>query len=157
MEIRAKKLTVEAFDTFGVIVETPKREPTFQEDKFTYWKQVLQLQMGEVEVGILKVRTYDLLLNKMERHAETAEMLIPVDGSIIVPVAPPSDTRPNAALAEAFVVEKGQAVVLGSNCWHWIPCPVDKPEVTIMVIFKNNTSETDLIIEELTENCKVIY
>ena len=155
MDIKVKKLNKEDFDKFGAFVEAPNAEPTFQSGQFAYWKQLLEIRMGEVEIGMLKVRKYDMQLDRMERHAETAEMLIPVDGSVIIPVAPPSDTTPDPAKAEAFVVNQGQAVILGKNCWHWLPCPMDKLEVTLFVIFKNNTSETDLTVEELYEKCWV--
>jgi ureidoglycolate hydrolase len=145
------------FEKYGQVIKVPVSEPTADTDNFKYWKQQALLSVdGPVEIGVLNVRKHEIRLSQMERHDHTPEILVGLDGAFIVTVAASSTEKPVAGDVEAFRVEKGQAVYFNTNCWHWAPCPVDDANITILVIFKDNTSQTDLIIEDLDEECIVV-
>ena len=156
MNIQIKSLTVEMFKRYGQVVKPPETaEPTIATDDLTYWKQQATIRIdGDVEVGILKVKKHEMLFDQMEKHNETPEMLVALDADFIVPVAPPSEDIPSVEQIEVFHVKHGQAIIMDTACWHGGPNPLDKNEVTILVIFKDNTSQNDLVIKELSETCK---
>jgi ureidoglycolate hydrolase len=158
MNVQIKQLTVEHFKPYGQVIEVPASlESTISNEQITYWKQQAILNIdGPIEIGVLKVKQHDMVFNQMEKHEETPEMLIGLDGAFIVPVAPSTLETPEADKVEAFEVGVGQAVVMSTNCWHWTPCPVGKSEITILVLFKDNTSQNDLVIKDLEQECKIV-
>lgn len=159
MQIRAKKLTAEDFAKYGEVIDlSPSVEPTISADVLDYWKQQAVFSIdGPAEIGVLKVKKHEMVFDQMEQHTETPEILIGLDGGFIVPVAPPSEDVPNPESIEAFEVGANQAIMMKRSCWHWVPNPADKDELIILVLFKDNTSEDDLVIEDLAEQCKVTY
>lgn len=158
MEIKAKKLTSHAFTQYGEVISlSPTVESTVSADAMNYWKQRVIFDIGgSAEIGVLKVKKHEMVFNQMEQHTETPEILIGLGGGFIIPVAPPSDNVPVPDEIEAFIVGANQAVMMNTACWHWLPNPTDKDELTILVLFKDNTSENDLVIKDLSEQCKVV-
>jgi len=157
MNVKIKKLSPVSFKQYGQVIEMSQSlEPTITNEQIAYWKQQAILNIdGAIEVGVLKVKKHDTVFNQMEKHLETPEMLIGLNGAFIVPVAPSSE-MPKANKVEAFEVGAGQAVVMSANCWHWTPCPVDKSEITILVVFKDNSSQNDLVIKDLEQECRIV-
>jgi len=158
MNIEIQPLTIEKFKRYGQVVMPPETaEPTIANDDLTYWKQQALVKIkGDIEIGVLKVKKHEMMFNEMEKHNETPEMLIGLDGDFVVPVAPPSEDIPSLEQIEAFHVKHGQAIIMDTDCWHGGPKPLDKNEVTILVIFKDNTSQNDLVLKELREPCRIL-
>jgi len=158
MEIKVQKLTAEAFAQYGQVINlSPAAEPTAGSDDFSYWKQQLVFDItGPAEIGVLKTKKHEMIFDQIEQHTETPEILIGLGGGFIIPVAPPSDDVPDPEKIEAFEVSANQAIMMKTNCWHWLPNPADKDELTIMVLFKNNTSADDLVIKDLPLQCTVV-
>lgn len=158
MQIRAKKLTAEDFAKYGEVIDlSPSVEPTVSAEVLDYWKQQAVFSIdGPAEIGVLKVKKHEMVFEKMEQHTETPEILIGQGGGFVVPVAPPSDDVPSPDKIEAFEVGPRQAIMLKRSCWHWVPNPADKDELTILVLFKDNTSADDLVVKDIAEQCKVV-
>ena len=158
MEIQVKKLNADVFKKFGQIVQLPPaQQPTMAGDCFAYFKQQAVFNIeGQTEIGILKIKKHNMNFSQMEKHIQTPEILVSLDGAFILPVAPPSEDAPMPEQIEAFKVPQNHAVVMDPSCWHWLPNPADKDEITIMVIFKDNTSQDDLVIQDLSEECRIV-
>jgi ureidoglycolate hydrolase len=100
--------------------------------------------------GLLTAFFREERVTQMERHLETEEILVALDGDSIVCLAPPGDLQSSAV--RAFSLPQGKAVVMGAGTWHWIPFPQNKSEARFLVIFKDQTGEDDLEIRELEDN-----
>lgn len=157
MDIHVRPLTAETFAFFGQLIDLQgNTAASFSADHFNYWKQLGILKdIDEVEVGLLKVKRHEMTCDRMERHEQTPELLIPITGSFIITVGMPAKTIPDVAGLSAFHVRSGQAILLKPDCWHWMPNPVEE-ESAILIIFKNNTSQNDTIIEPLEKVCTLI-
>jgi len=95
-------------------------------------------------------------LKLMEKHAKTPELIVPIRGNFILPVAvsynPLNVTEsPSAADVEAFYVRSNQALVMNNGVWHSAPFPVRK-ETTFFVIFKKETSKNDVVFKNFKNN-----
>ena len=141
---------------YGKLVELPSGEEcTFYADHFRYWKQQATLNIdGPVEVGVLQVKRNQLSFNQMERHDCSPELLIPLNGDFVLPVAMNTGPVPDLKNVQALHVKQGQAVLLNPGCWHWMPHPL-VDDIAILIIFKNNTSAEDLIIGDLSQDCYI--
>lgn len=88
MEIKARKLSAEAFTRYGEVIDlSPAGEATASADVMAYWKRqgVFDID-GPVEIGVLKVKKHEMVFDQIEQHTETPEILIGLDGGFIVPV-----------------------------------------------------------------------
>ncbi|MEM2969870.1 MAG: ureidoglycolate lyase [Candidatus Bathyarchaeia archaeon] len=111
---------------------------------------------GEIEIGLCQVKKDSNTLKFMEKHARTPELIVPIKGSFILPVAlshNPLDVTesPSAADVEAFFVRSNQALVMNNGVWHSAPFPIGK-ETTFFVIFKKDTSKNDVIFKNFKNN-----
>jgi ureidoglycolate hydrolase len=106
--------------------------------------------------GRLECGTRPLRLSKLERHLRTPEFLSAVEGDAVVCAAPPQEPR-GGKLADirAILVRKGQAVVLATGAWHWIPYPLQKGGCRFLVVFRRGTGDDDLHFCELSESVEI--
>jgi hypothetical protein len=82
---------------------------------------------------------------KMERHLKTAEMLVALDGDAIVCMAPPQEPVGGSLTGVVAVkMRLGEALVMETGTWHWIPFPTGKKTVRYLVVFRNQTGADDL-------------
>jgi len=158
MQADVTTISSEAFKPVGQVVlrrEVSGTEPTAAvESVLAYWKQRIVFDTEcTPEVGFLTVHRRERSFSQIERHTETAELLVVLDGAVDVPCAPatPMAPAPEVQDVQVFRVPAGAAVYFPKGGWHWAPFPVDRDRVNIVVVFKNNTSQEDLQIVDLAE------
>jgi ureidoglycolate lyase len=105
---------------------------------------------GSVSVGVLRAVKRGFDFHEMERHVETPEMLVAVQGDVLVPVAPanhPADA-PAAEETEVFHLRQGEALIMNTGVWHWLPFPL-QGEAVLLVVFKEGTPDNDFTLYDL--------
>lgn len=155
--IQVQIATKENIAPFGQLIESEiQNAPTFFADHFSYWKQQGILKnVGDIEIGVLEVKTCEFSFIQMEKHDRTFECLVPLNGDFIIPLALTIAQKPSVNEVSAFRIKLGDVLVLNSLCWHGMPCAIS-PNLKMLVIYKNNTSAEDLIIESLNEPCLLV-
>jgi len=158
VELKPKIVSADNFEPYGQLIKTPDdRPPTVENEQVTFWKQQANYLIdGDTEIGVLKVRKHNMDFNELENHFKTPTILICLDGSYILPVALPSNEVPEIESVKAFIVPKGQSVVLAEKCWHGATYPIDQEEITLLVIFKKGSLENDTVFKPLNGNCRII-
>ena len=161
MIVKSKKLTADSFSKFGKIIDIPQSPPSVESETVKYWSTIATFMLdGEIEVGICIVKKHSNILEFMERHVQTPELITPIEGDFILPVAvsrnlvDPEET-PIAEDVEAFYINEKQAVVMNKGVWHWAPFPV-REEASFFVIFKKETSKRDTVVKSFRDGKKVI-
>jgi ureidoglycolate hydrolase len=160
IEKKARTLSREVFAPYGQIVIRPTDEPAVCNEMFAYWPALATTQIaGEIEISWLKLMRRPLEFGELERHLATPELIVPMDGTVLLPVAPPehldnSDCVPSPEKAEVFRVEQGQAVLLHTGTWHWAPFPLGS-QASCLIIFKKDTGAKDLIIQEFANEERI--
>lgn len=159
MDVLIQKITKEAFKKYGQVIENPVQErPTIAVETVTFWKQQLSINInGETEVGVLKVKKRDMIFNEFENHFKTPTGLICLDSDFVLAVAPPQDTLPKTNEVEAFHVQQSQLIVLDAKCWHGECYPVDKNEITLLVIFQKDALDNDTVYKDAGETFKLKF
>lgn len=139
--IAFQQISIDAFEPFGSTSATPSGPPLASDATFKYWSDVAKYEIdGETEIGYCTVyRQEDGVVNWMERHARTPEILIPIDVAFVLPVM--SDDGE----VQAFRAKPGEAVVIGQGVWHSACKPVDADEASYFVIFRRGTPQEDVI------------
>ncbi len=55
----------------------------------------------------------------------------------------------------AITVRKGQAFILETGAWHWIPFPLGKQPSRFLVVFRRKTGDEDLLFGTLAESVSI--
>ena len=154
VEIQAIPIESSSFMTYGQIISEGRSEPLADQEEFVYWGKVAELMVGNrVSTGVLVCHTRDRIVEEMERHVRTPEILVVLKGNGVVCMAEP-ESEPGADRIEgiaAFIVRQGWAFVMKAATWHWIPFPLDSREVKFLVVFASGTEDDDLEIKKLAE------
>lgn len=146
----------ETLKGYGSLVSFPAIEPTGGDENFSFWDAVSKLEIpgGKVSVGFLTPKKRANTFQQMERHLQTPEMLVALKGDVVVPMAlanHPGKDKPEADKVAAFKIKQGTAVIMNTGVWHWVPYPIEVEEASLLVIFRQETPSTDLVVEALPE------
>ena len=146
--MKPKIITEENFKKFGRVVKSQNGEPTSQAEDYKFWSDIANYEItGETEIGICTVYKQNKdIINGMERHLETPEILIPIDAPFVLPLLKEGEEN-----ADAFLVNIGEAVVIDKGVWHGACLPVGKTESSYFVIFKKDTPNQDVYKKEIEE------
>ncbi len=95
------------------------------------------------------------IIEKVEHHNYATEILLPLDGDMVVHVAPPSvDLVPEET--EAFIVPKGTLIKLNVGVWHLAPFAIKEGITHVLVVLPERTYNNDCVIKEYKEKIKVL-
>lgn len=146
-KIKVNMLTNESFVKFGKVLEIEGREALGNPNTHLWFPQVCVIEK-DTSVNLMKIVPHDFIIKEFEYHKNTVENLIPLDGDLIVALAPAGKLQVDEI--EAFYIPCGKGICLNEGVWHAIPFSIGK-EVMSTVVFKNNTSNEDIYIEEINE------
>lgn len=143
MTIESKKISAENFRKFGSVVKSPTGKPTSEAADYKFWSDIADYKIeGETEIGICTVyRQKENTITGMERHLNTPEILIPIDGAFVLPLLIDGE---DISDSEAFTVNIGEAVKINDGVWHGACLPADRAESSYFVIFRKGTPHTDV-------------
>jgi hypothetical protein len=135
-------------------VALPNRSPDLATEILDYWHGVGVMDVqGEVDVGVLRVRDREPTFGEMERHHRTPELLVALDGDLLVPLTV-GDGAPDLERLQVVAVEQGTGILLGTAVWHAIPFSPTAP-TTCLVVFRRGTSADDLEVVPLPMTVRV--
>ena len=148
MPIAVEELAAEAFAPFGRVVDVPSGDPDAVGDPWRWWARSAVLDRGErpYAVGYLEVEPGSAGVDWAERHSRSEEMVIPLDGELLVYAAAPEPEG-----FRIFRVRPGQAVILGKGVWHGAPlAPGGRARAIVLLAEGAGELDTDMVqFEEL--------
>lgn len=146
------------FQTYGTILrwaEVRHAKPTLSDKSFDWWGRLATLQFPSgMEVGLLKLRKRELCIDQMERHQHTSEIILPVDGKLVIPVSCFDETTKGGISPKgvrAFYLDKNECMILKPRIWHWAPFPL-KEETTTVLMWQDGTLKNDVEFRRLDDN-----
>jgi hypothetical protein len=109
-----------------------------------------------VSTGALESVPRPMVLSRMERHLRTREALIALEGDAVLCLAPPQESV-NGGISgiTAVRMRAGQAIVMNTGAWHWIPFPIGESPIRFLVVFRSGTGKDDLYYQDLTPGIPV--
>ncbi|HEY6953333.1 MAG TPA: ureidoglycolate lyase [Bacteroidota bacterium] len=142
--IKTTHIAKENISKYGSVVLSPRNSPTAQAREFKFWSDLACYTVhGETEIGICTVyRQPAMEVNAVERHSLTPEILIPIDGSFILPLLKEGVTDDQM---EAFRVDVGEAVVINPGVWHGACLPAKGKQASYFVVFRRRTPQEDVV------------
>ena len=152
--IKAKELSMEAFATYGSYYDmlNPKGSyfGTFYNDK------IILPVSGNMPIAfstMLAKKQDKMVVSIVEYHNTTGEGILPLDGDVVIHVAPASK-EPVPEQTEAFIVPKGTFVKLNTGVWHKAPIAISQEIVHIMIALPERVYKNDCnVIEYPEQDC----
>ena len=154
LTVNVKRLTAGSFAKFGKIADAKIKPPLVDAENLKFWTTIATYTVdGETEIALCQVKKSVDSVGMLERHVKTPEILVPIEGDFILPVAPVGNLQdsaetPEATSVEAFLVRSDQAVVMERGVWHTAPIPIGK-ETSFFVIFRKETTKQDAVFKKL--------
>jgi ureidoglycolate lyase len=155
-KISAQRLTYESFKTFGTFADMINPNTTKIGDKpVEFFRDMLQIRLGQsttASISTCCIEKRETLIDCIEFHSSTCEGFMPLDGDVLVHVAPAS---PNGQIPpdemQAFIIPKYTFVMMSPGVWHYAPFPIEKEYVHTLVILPERTYANDCIVVNLTK------
>jgi hypothetical protein len=145
----------------GVILRLPEdaeRAPDLETESIRFYGALgVMKSAGGIELGICVYKRRPLLVDRLEQHRLSAELLLAVDDDFVVPVAPDSRRQggPDLSRLVALRVVRGEGVVLTKGVWHGVPYPL-KEESFALVGFNVGTAQNDLSFHDLDTRIRIL-
>ena len=107
----------------------------------------------EVEESICRVAQRPNVVDTSEYHSAAWEGNLPLDGDVVLHLAPANRGKIDADAFEAFLVPKGTLVILKPGVWHFAPYAVEG-EVSTLVVLPERTYANDCVVVKHAEDEK---
>ncbi|MDD3058606.1 MAG: ureidoglycolate hydrolase [Sphaerochaeta sp.] len=104
--------------------------------------------------SLVCTKRMEKIIDSAECHSTAAEFILPLDGDVIVHVAPPSQV-PVPELTEAFLVPKGTMVMLRIGVWHLAPFAVKEGDTHVLIGLPERIYKTDCMVVAYAEDQKM--
>ncbi len=150
--IKAKPLTAETYQKYGVLIESKtSMKPDVERKYLNYWGDMYDLDFDSgATTGVLEMfRQENFVINQLERHVTGPEIFIPVEGVSIMAFAPAGDNnnpddKPNIDEVELFIVDGTQGLVIERGVWHFPPLPVTLVMRFMLIVPKDIGNDLDI-------------
>jgi ureidoglycolate lyase len=103
---------------------------------------------------LLAKKAEKIVVSVVEYHNTTGEVILPVDGDVVIHVAPASK-QPVPEKTEAFIVPKGTLVKLNTGVWHKAPTAINNDIVHLMIALPERTYVNDCTVIEYKEEDQI--
>jgi ureidoglycolate hydrolase len=146
------------FAGYGQVIAIPhpkERKPDFQSEVISFYGALGVLDTKvPVEFGICVYRKRELVVEELEQHLDTQELLYAIDDDFIVAAAPnpvhgPTNL-PDLEKLVGVIIRRGEGVLFHRGIWHSVPYPYKK-ESFALVCFAKGTAGGDMHMFKLGE------
>ena len=146
------ELQQETFAEFGKILTLDAVPAVDEHNEFDFHSTAGNIELApRCCTGLLSCRNRERKVVKMECHHGSSEIVVALDGDMILVAAPHDDDLKDNTRVRAFLIKKGQAVAMKPDTWHWIPFPVQAKDCHALILFRDGTGDDDLNFRDLVE------
>lgn len=147
-QIKVRELDEKSFKVYGSFAgmidpDTPKLGPPPVE----FHRDMARIALSSdtpPSFSITRVSPRPLVIEKFEYHNRTGEAILPLDGDILIHLAPAGrgSIIPYDGI-DVFRIPKGTLVVLHPGVWHQAPYCLGGDPVNVLVVLPERTYELD--------------
>lgn len=147
--VKAEDLSAASFLPFGFYANLidPDTEK-IGAPPIEFFRDMMQQNLGQTALASFsncRVEPRPPLVNALECHSRTAEVMLPLDNDVLMQLAPatPGGSGPALDKLKAFRVPSGTLVVLRPGVWHHAPFTVNQKPVNILIVLPERTYAND--------------
>jgi hypothetical protein len=155
-ELTAVELVKAELKGIGTALKLPdstERRPDVENDLLRFFGKLGVIEApGGVEFGICAYEHRDFVVEGLEQHRRSGELLYAIDDDFLMPVAPnlPNVNQPDLSKAFAIRVRRSEGVIFAPGAWHWVPYPIKKGKSFALVGFAIDTPANDMSFHSLS-------
>jgi len=140
----------ENFSEFGTVITKYNREYNEQKEDYKWWSNLACFECdAAITLNMLEINYRKFELDRMERHLDTKEVMIPLGGNeILVPVAPKGEL--DESRIRIFKISSQVGLVLNAGVYHFLPFALKK-SADCMIAFRKDTEISDLAFFPLSK------
>ena len=156
--VKVEELNVEKFLPFGYyadyLVSTREKFVLGIGGAIEFFPDMVQQDLGGVSMAsfsALRVAPRELRIDITEYHTQVAEVVLPLDGDVLMHVGPPTVPGRGVPLDKirVFRVPRGTLVALRPGVWHHAPFTVNNDPVNMLIVLPERIYATDCEVTEL--------
>ena len=156
-EIVYNALSTEGFAKFGQYANMiDPKGPKMGKEPIEFYRDIAQSGLGSASVASLsvcRVLKRPFVIDVSEYHDQCCETVLPLDGDILLHVAPASPEKEFPFdQAEVFKVPRGTLVVLRPGVWHHAPLAFGSDCVNCLIMLPERTYMNDCKVYAFPEN-----
>ena len=155
--VKVKNLNQKYFSQYGKVLGPQDGIPSSSNELFDIWVGIDEIisRVGVPLLSWFNVKPKrDFICNKIERHLESSETIIPMHGQSIMIVGLSKNSNPEEQLdlntINAFYLDGTRGINLKPGVWHWIPYPLSD-EASFILVRGDETNKKDCEIIDLKE------
>jgi hypothetical protein len=155
MELKVLEAATADLGGIGVALRLPEpgaRKPDVENDLLQFFGKLGVIEApGGVEFGICAYQRRELVVEKLEQHRRSGELLVAIDDDFLMPAAPnlAGLNQPDLSKACVLRVRRSEGVLFAPGAWHWVPYPVKKARSFALVGFAIDTPANDMSFHDL--------
>jgi ureidoglycolate lyase len=119
----------------------------FGNEQIGFYRDMIQLDIGQtgtVSFSLCRIVKRELIIDCSEYHNYTGEMIMPIDGDILMHVGPAIDSdKVPVNDIEIYRIPKGTVVCIRPGVWHQAAFTHNCDEVNILVALPERTYNND--------------
>jgi ureidoglycolate lyase len=157
---KINELTMEKFSKYGTYADMLKPVGIkFGEEPIEFYRDMVRLDLGQSNTAafsLCRLIKRELVVVASEYHNHTGEMIIALDGDILMHVGPAiaSGEVPVEDI-EIFRIPKGVLVSINPGVWHHAAFPYMCDSVNVLVALPERTYMNDCFVVELPEERQI--
>ena len=151
--VNVEGLSVEGFLPFGTYAGHLNPDAAvLGEPPVEFFRDMLQLNLGAgqsiASLSTCRVEPRQPVIAVSEYHSSTGEVILPLDGDILIHVGPATAPGQGVPVDEirVFLIPQGTAVSLRPGIWHWAPFPVDDAPANVLIVLPERTYANDCVL-----------
>ncbi len=153
--VSPQKLSFESFKKYGCFQNMiDPNEVQIGSAPLEFFRDMvpLRLDSGRIPmISVNRVEKRELIINVCEYHDCTAEGVMPIDGDVLMFVAPATPGGEfDSESVEVFEVPKGTFIALNPGVWHHGCFAINSDSVNILIALPERTYQVDCIVKELS-------
>jgi ureidoglycolate lyase len=118
-----------------------------------FYRDLLPLELGGKNpmLSICRIEPRANVIDVMEYHTMTGEGILPLDGDVLVqlaPATPPGSPFP-AAMVRVFHAPQGTMLCIRPGVWHHAPFALGNQPVNILIVLPERTYANDCVAHEI--------
>lgn len=130
------------------------------ESPIEFFRDLLCCNIGDsgyTAFSIVKCKKREMIIDEIEQHICTAEVLIPLDGDVVIFAGPATDGIIPPEF-KAFIVPQYTMVIFDFGVWHKAPFPIKNEIVNSIVVLPPLTYSRDcnVLSLEQEQKCRII-
>ena len=149
--VNLEEITKEEFAPYGQIWGREEEAPVEVLNNLKYYSNNVDLgpEIEQIDAGLLVCNSSGKQIEYFERHPETSESFVIIEGECIFVMAPGDNThmKPDVSLIKAFYMNGNLGVALPAGNWHWPPIPIG--ETVKLVLVRKGTKRDPVDIVDL--------